>query len=173
MDVREKILGERRIFNGTVADVYITTGKNKDGEQLYYVKDYDLEYNDGPSRWKNKVTYYAYDSNGNHVATALVKTSYHRKAVIEYETNKDYRNKGNITILAKEIIRDVYENEMLNGLKIDRNSPLSNIELIELQIDPRNIPSKKVAEKLGFDEYGYLRRDDYFEQIENTAKKTR
>ena len=72
-----------------------------------------------------------------------------------------------------KIRRDVYENEMLNGLKIDRNSPLSDIELIELQIDPRNIPSKKVAEKLGFDEFGYLRRDDYFEQIENTAKKTK
>ena len=172
MDAREKILDEHKIFNGTVADVFVTSEPNKDGEHLYYVKDFDLEYNDGPSRWKNKVTYYAYDSNGNPVATSLVKTSYHRKAVIEYETNKEYRNKGNMTILTKEIIKDVYENEILNGLRIDKNSPLSNIELIELQIDPRNIPSKRIAEKLGFDEFGYLRKDDYFEQKENIEKST-
>lgn len=58
-----------------------------------------------------------------------------------------------------------------NSLKTTSDSLLSSIDTMVVGIGHYNYASKAVAKKLGFDENGFLRKEDYFQQKEETMKK--
>ena len=150
MTIEQKIR-ENLIYDvgAKLSKVHTTLGTNNDGEHLYYIKAIEKE--SAPSyarRFYIGVTYYAFDEKGNTVTTVLVKVSSLDKVELEYGTEPEYQNKGNVTLLAREAMRDVFEKHILDGLRIERDGPRTQIELMEVQIHYYNLPSLRVAETI-------------------------
>jgi hypothetical protein len=84
---------------------------------------------------------------------------------MEYKTESEYRNKGNITVLARDAFIDVFEEKLYDGKRGREGAPQSCIDSIFVNINSDNYASLAVAKKLGFDEKGYLYIEDYEKQI--------
>jgi hypothetical protein len=175
MTIEEKIM-QNLIYNvgARLSKIHKTSGTNNDGEHLYYIKAKEIEKVTFSPKLYNAVMYYAFDEEGNNVSRVLVKVGSRPDRVkLEYGTEIEYQNKGNVTLLAREAIRDVFEKGLLDGVRITRDGPVTSVELMEVNIDPYNIPSQRVAEKLGFDENGYMRKEDYFRLKEEQSSSVR
>ena len=66
-----------------------------------------------------------------------------------------------MTVLAQEVIRDIFESKSFDDLKVRDGIPTSKIETIMVAINDDNLASLAVASKLGFDEMGHLHIEDY------------
>ena len=74
---------------------------------------------------------------------------YHQKGEIGYMTFKQYWNKGIVSEALKEVI--------------DYGFKVMKLHRIEAEIDPDNIASGRVLEKLGFAREAYYKEDYYYE----------
>lgn len=170
MSVEEKIinylLSQKFTKNATFSKTNISSGRNKDGSNLLYVSASILEKQFGVN-YSNNSIYYAFDMKGNYVGCVKVHILTTSQVEMEYYTNEEYKNKGNITILAQEVIRDIFEKNLFNNLKVGEGMPTSHIESIMVAINNDNFASLAVAKKLGFDVNGYLHIDDYYKNIES------
>lgn len=146
----------------------ITKGENKDNERLLYVKGSFDQHN------TSTASYYAFNTKGEYVGfvRAQVRNLVPPTQVeMEYWTDKEHRNKGNTTVLARDVIKEIFEDRAFDGFKIrDRDGiPTSNINSIMVAINADNYPSLAVARNLGFDVKGILCIDDYYKQIEERS----
>jgi len=161
-EIRDKIITHLSKQSGFINEIKITSEKNKDGINLYYLKTTEFEKKERyGSKYINQAYYYAYDEEGNHVATAFVYVTSPDTIEVDYKTEDEYMNKGNITVLMKEVIREVFDDKVFDMLKTKENGDNTSIKKITLSINPYNLASQRVAEKLGFDDFGYLRLNDY------------
>ena len=173
MSVDEKILeflkSQKGTKNAAFSKTNITTGQNKDGSNLIYVKASILEKQLGIN-YSNNSTYYAFDVNGNYVGCVKVSVSNvipPNQIEMEYWANEQYKNKGNMTVLAQDVIRDIFESKSFDNLKVRDGFPTSKIESIMVAINDDNFASLAVAKKLGFDESGHLYIESYNKDAKN------
>jgi len=167
MSVDEKILEFLKSQKGTKNAVFsktnVTTGQNKDGSNLIYVKASILEKQLGIN-YSNNSIYYAFDTSGNYVGcvkVSVLNVIPPNQIEMEYWANEQYKNRGNMTVLAQEVIRDIFESKSFDDLKVRDGIPTSKIETIMVAINDDNLASLAVASKLGFDKTGHLHIEDY------------
>ena len=172
MSVDEKILeflkSQKGTKNAAFSKTSVTTGQNKDGSNLIYVKASILEKQLGIN-YSNNSIYYAFDTNGNYVGcvkVSVLNVIPPNQIEMEYWANEQYKNRGNMTVLAQEVIRDIFESKSFDDLKVRDGIPTSKIETIMVAINDDNLASLAVASKLGFDETGHLHIDDYYRNKE-------
>ena len=168
MSVDEKIVEflklQKGIKNASFSKTNLTTGQNKDGINLIYIKASVLEKQLGIN-YSNNSTYYAFDMNGNYVGCvkiSILNVIPPNQVEMEYWANEQYKNKGNMTVLAKDVIRDIFDSKSFDNLKVREGLPTSKIESIMVSINEDNLASLAVASKLGFDETGHLHIEDYY-----------
>lgn len=179
MSVDEKIfefLKKQKSFkNASLSGVKITKGQNKDGISLLYVRTDIFEKQLGLGiNYSNNSTYYAFDMDGNYVGCVKVSVSNiisPTQVEMEYWANEEYKNKGNMTTLARDLISEIFENKVFDNLKVRDGISTSSIESIMLDINPDNYASLAVARKLGFNENGILNIIDYYKQLESQSSK--
>ena len=127
--------------------------KNKDDEELIIFRNIDKE-ELTKGYYKNVARYKISTDENNAIGVIIVTVCNELSgdlAEIEYYTTDDkYKNKGNISISLEEVLKDIFINDSLNGLDIRPFGNKSNIETAFLAITEENIPSQKVAEKVGF-----------------------
>jgi len=167
MSVDEKIFeflkSQKGTKNAAFSKTNITTGHNKDGSNLIYVKASILEKQLGIN-YSNNSTYYAFDVNGNYVGcvkVSVLNVIPPNQIEMEYWANEQYKNRGNMTVLAQDVIRDIFESKSFDNLKVRDGFPTSKIESIMVAINDDNLASLAVASKLGFDKTGHLHIEDY------------
>jgi len=167
MSVDEKIFeflkSQKVTKNAALSKANVTTGQNKDGSNLIYVKASILEKRLGIN-YSNNSIYYSFDTNGNYVGCVKVSVSNvipPNQIEMEYWANEQYKNRGNMTVLAQEVIRDIFESKSFDNLKVREGLPTSKIEIIMVAINNDNLASLAVASKLGFDKTGLLHIEDY------------
>ena len=160
MDAMKKITDSLKNSNGLIGDIRITEEANKDGHRLFFVMISKFE-RKVDSNYSNAATYYAFDNNGNYVGAVIVVVMDRNTVELEYFSEPHFKNKGNITVVTKEVIKDIFENKVFNLLKINDYEKKTNIKNIVLSINKNNYASLAVASKLGFDEYGCLDEKDY------------
>ena len=166
-----ELLGNTKFGKNFFIDKFeITKGTNKDNERLFYVKGSFYQHN------TSAAAYYAFNSKGEYVGcvkTEVLNLVPPTQVEMEYWADENHKNKGNMTVLARDVINDIFENRAYDGFKIRDGIPTSKIDSIMVAINEDNYPSLAVARKLGFDEDGILRIDDYYKQIEerSTIKK--
>lgn len=154
-----------------LSDIQLSDKTNKNGEKLLIVKSMDLEneiINSG--NYKSNIYYYAFNSNGDYVGYVRAFVCNHKSAdrvELEYYTCDRFQRQGNMTVLASEVIKEIFEDGILDGLKIKNIYPLTHIENIQLAINPTNYPSLGLANKLGFTNCN-LKKEDYFRKKEET-----
>ncbi len=173
MSIEEKIINylklQKFIKNANLSEINTTSCQNKEGSKLLYVRASVLEKKLG-TNYSNNSIYYAFDMDGNYVGcvkVSILNTIPPSQVEMEYWANEEYKNKGNMTILAQEVIKDIFENGAFNNLKVREEIATSNIDSIMVAINKSSLASLAVAKKLGFDEAGYLYIDDYYKNIEN------
>ena len=140
----------------------ITSGENKENERMFYVKGSLYRHN------ASEAHYFAYNSNSEFIGQIRITVLNDippTTVEMEYKTASEYRNKGNITVLARDGIIDVFEEKLYDGKRVKEGAPQSCIDSIFVNINSDNCASLAVAKKLGFDEKGYLYIEDYEKQI--------
>jgi len=162
MEIPSKIMDSLKRKRGNISEIKITEETNKDGINLFYarVSKFEAKKDD---KYSNMATYYAFDPKGNYVGAVIVVVEDLNTVEMEYYADAFYKHKGNIRIVAKEVIKEIFEEKVFDLLKVDNNVPRTNIEKIKVVINENNYDSLKLALKLGFDENGYLSIDDYRE----------
>ena len=139
-----------------------TTETNKDGIHLIITKS-QLTSNNGS--WK--INYNISNDNNDYIGHIILKHSSDdndKEAEIEYYSNPEFKNKGNITIALKETLKDVF-NKFLN------------LDNVYLNIAPSNIASQKVAINCGFKrindskKYYGISRENVMTQTSTNDKK--
>ena len=175
MSVEEKIIEfiklQKGIKNAKISSTKITEDKNKDGENLLYVRALTIEKQLG-NNYSNNCVYYGFDTNGNYVGCVKISVLNiipPTHVEMEYWASKEYRNRGNISTLAKTVIKEIFKDKVFDGLKVRDNVPISNIETIMVDINKDNFASLSVARKLGFDKEGFLQKNDYYNEIEKKS----
>lgn len=136
----------------------VTTGENKNGEKLFYVKGSFFSHN------ASEATYYAFNAKGEYVGCVkafVCNVVPPTQVEIEYWSSEEHKNKGNMTVLARDVIKDIFEKRSFDNFHIRDGLPTSNIDSIVVAINKDNYPSLAVAKKLGFDENGLLHINDY------------
>lgn len=112
-----------------------TTETNKDGIHLIITKS-KLTSNNGS--WE--INYNISNDNNDYIGNIILKHSSDdndKEAEIEYYSNPEFKNKGNITIALKATLKDVFNS-------------FPNLDNVYLNIAPSNIASQKVAINCGF-----------------------
>ena len=166
-----ELLGNTKFGKNFFIDKFeITKGTNKDNERLFYVKGSFYQHN------TSAAAYYAFNSKGEYVGcvkTEVLNLVPPTQVEMEYWADENHKNKGNMTVLARDVINEIFVDKSFDGFKIRDGIPTSKIDSIMVAINEDNYPSLAVARKLGFDEDGILRIDDYYKQIEerSTIKK--
>ena len=175
MTTEEKItnfIKERvNLRNAQLGNVQMTEGQNKNGEQLFYIRSLLLE-EPFANTYKSEATYYFFTLTGEYagsINTWVCNVNPPSQVEMEYWTNESLRNQGNVTVVAKEAIKDIFEDGIFDGLKVRRTFPMSHIESIVLSINPTNYPSLAVAKKLGFNDENKLNRSEYLESKNNKS----
>ena len=175
MSTDEKIFeflkSQKGIQNASLSGVKITKGQNKDGNSLFYVRADIFEKQLGIN-YSNNSVYYAFDINGNYVGCVKVSVLNiipPTQVEMEYWANEEYKNKGNMTTLAQDVISEIFEDKAFDNLKVRDGITASHIESIMTVINQDNYASLAVARKLGFDEKGFLHISDYYEKLENQS----
>ena len=138
----------------------------KNNERLFYVKGSFYHHN------ASAAVYYAFNSKGEYVGCVkadVMNLVPPTQVEMEYWAAKEHENKGNITVLARDVIKEIFKDRAFDGFKIRDNIPTSYINSIMVAINANNYASLAVARKLGFDENGILRIDDYYKQIESRS----
>lgn len=178
MNVEEKILTfleqEDVIGNAELSEIKISKEKNKNDENLLFVSAANLEKPLGRTNlYTNNAMYYGFNLNGDYIGYVMVNVinvNPPSKIELEYCANEQFQNQGNITVLAKEVIREIFEDRAFDGLKTRNNAPLSNINSIFVSISPMNYASLAVARKLGL-ESGRLQKSEYLASKDSTGLK--
>ena len=141
MTADEKIIDfiklQKGIKNAKISKVKITESQNKDGENLLYVRAFTIEKQLG-NNYSNNCIYYGFDMDGNYIGCVKVSVLNiipPTHVEIEYWANKEYRNRGNITVLTKFVIKEIFEDKIFNNLKVRDNVPVSNIDIIMVDIN--------------------------------------
>lgn len=175
MNIDEKIVSflrsQKSLKNATLGRTRISAQLNKDGEKLLYVRASILEKKLGIN-YSNKSIYYAFDVNGNYVGCVKISVLNYippTQVEMEYWANEEYKNKGNITIIAQEVIKEVFVDNEFDNLRVRDNEPTSNIDTIMVAINQDNYASLAVAKKLGFDENGMLYKEDYLKKTKEST----
>ena len=148
-----------------------TSEKNKNEENLLFIKASQLEKQYG-TNYSNLVIYYGFNQNGDYVGQvklSILNINPPSQIEMEYYSNEKFKNQGNITILAKEVLKEIFEEKLYDDLKVRDNFPLSNIDTVIGQINKDNYASLAVAKKIGFDENGYLSIEDYYNNCNNSS----
>lgn len=172
MNVEERILNfliqEDAIGNAKLSEIKISKAKNKNDENLLFVSVVSLEQPLGRTgTYTNDAMYYGFNLNGDYIGYVMVSVrnvNPPSKIELEYCANEQFSNQGNITALAKEVIREIFEERAFDGLKVRNGAPLSNIDSIFVSISPINYASLAVARKLGL-ESGQLKKGEYLASI--------
>lgn len=154
----QKIVGKSKLSN-----IKISKDKNKNDQNLFYIRASILEKQVGIN-YSNSAIYYAFNQNGEYVGCVKVNVSNMNppsQIEIEYWANEQFKNQGNMTILAKEVIKEIFVETTFDGLKVRDGFPTTNINSIVVSINNDNYPSLAVARKLGFDEQGCLEKSKY------------
>lgn len=174
MNIEEKIVNflkeQPEIQDLKLGKIKISENPNKKGENLLYIKTTNFEKEFG-NCYINEAKYYSFNQNGDYVACVNVKVKNvipPDKIELEYETEEKFRNQGNVTVLAQEVIKETFEEMTFDGLKVRKNFPESNINSIVLAISSTNYASLAVAKKLGF-ENGILTKEDYYNSKEKSS----
>ena len=146
----------------------ITKGENKNGEKLFYVKGSFFRHN------TSEAAYYAFNSRGEYVGCVkafVLNLVPPTQVEMEYWAADNHKNKGNMTILARTVIEEIFEDRTFDNFIIREGIPASNIDSIVVAINKDNYPSLAVAKKLGFDDNGILHITNYRNQAENLSSK--
>lgn len=139
-----------------------TTETNKEGIHLIITKS-QLTSNNGS--WE--INYNISNDNNDYIGHIILKHSSDdndNEAEIEYYSNPEFKNKGNITIALKETLKDVF-------------NKFSNLDNVYLNIAPSNIASQKVAINCGFKRindskrYYAISRENVMTQTSTNDKK--
>lgn len=123
-----------------------TTETNKEGIHLLITKS-KLISRDGT--WE--INYNISNDNNEYLGQIILKHSNddaESEAEIEYYSNPEFKNKGNITIALKEVLRDIFNS-------------FPNLDNIYLNIAPSNVASQRIAMHCGFKRKNNSKR--YFE----------
>ena len=162
-------LGNTKFGSNFYIDKFdITTDENKNGEKLFYVKGSFYHHSN------SEAVYYSFNSKGEYVGCVkafICNIVPPTQVEMEYWAAEEHKNKGNMTVLARDVIKDIFVDRAFDNFQIRTNLPVSNIDSIVLAINEDNYPSLAVAKKLGFDEKGILHINDYYNQIENQSSK--
>lgn len=171
MNIGENILAflkEQKILKESkLGEMKITDEQNKNGEKLLYVGAYVTEKEVG-NTYSNSAIYYGFNQNGEYVGcvrVTVLNTNPPSLIEMEYFANETFENQGNITLLAKEVINEIFKENKFDGLKVRSNFKESSIDTIMVDINEDNLSSLAVARKLGFNDDGYLYKNDYLEKI--------
>lgn len=168
MKIIEHIENTKFAKNFYIDKFGVTTDKNKDNEKLFYIRGSFGHHNN------TEACYFAYNSKGEYVGVVkatVLNIIPPTTAEMEYWAVESHMNKGNMTTLARDVIRDVFEKRILDGFKIRENVKESYINSIMVAINKDNYASLAVARKLGFNEKGYLHINDYQNQTKVPIKK--
>lgn len=112
-----------------------TIETNKEGMHLLITKS-KLVSHEGT--WE--INYNISNDNNDYIGQIILKHSNddnEKEAEIEYYSNPDFKNKGNITVALRETLKDIFNS-------------LPNLDNVYLNIAPSNIASQKVAINCGF-----------------------
>ena len=135
-------------------EIITTNNVNRDGEELYLLRRIvSKEILKGMGMYNNKGRYSIYTKDGEFagfIDATISNTKKANKAEIEYKTVEKQRNKGNITIALKEVLKDIFINHSFDNLTIRDIFPTTNIEEVFLNINDDNYASQAVARKSGF-----------------------
>ncbi len=112
-----------------------TDETNKDGIHLLITKS-KLVSHEGEWEINYKISNDTNDFLGN-IILKHSRDDAEKEAEIEYYSNPDFKNKGNLTITLKKVLKDIFNS-------------MSNLDTVYLNIAPSNIASQKVAMHCGF-----------------------
>lgn len=159
------------VKNSVLSDIKSTAEKNKKSETLLYIRAMIKEESAGPKNFVNRAIYYAFNPQGECVGlvdVTVINKNPPNQVEMEYKASDGFANQGNITILAKEAIKDIFDDGLFDELRVKDVFPKSNISLITVSIEENNLPSLAVARKLGFKNGKRLTKNDYLSSKENS-----
>ena len=162
MEIQERINKYLKDRRGEIDDIKITKQKNKDGINLLYARVSKFE-EKKENDYVNMATYYTFNDKGHYVGAVIVVVLNPTTVELMYFADTFQRNKGNMTIVSREVIKEVFEDKVYDSLITREGEPVTKIDTIMVEINKDNPVSQKVARKLGFDEEGYLTLKDYKE----------
>ena len=175
MNIEEKILSflksQKIVGKYKLSNIKLSKYKNKNDEQLFCISAANLEQPIG-NCYGNTIIYYGFNQNGDYVGYVrafILNVNPPSKIEIEYCANKQYENQGNITTLASEVIKDIFDEMIFDGLKVRNSFPVSCINSIVVSINSDNYASLAVARKLGFNEQGQLEKNKYLSSKVNSS----
>lgn len=176
MSIEEKIINylreETTVGNKKFGKVQVAKDKNKNGQTILFIKATSFE-NRMMIYYSNYAIYYGFDEEGNYLGSIVINILNMQKpntVEMEYWGVEQFQNRGNITILAREAIEDIFSNQSFDGLKVKENRELSHIDTIMVSINKDNFPSLAIAQTLGFNSQGYLTKEEYY-RLKGKPKK--
>ena len=172
--IYETINSIKSMKNAELSEIRTTEGTNKEEKHLLYVQASFIEKPVGSENYGNNCIYFVFDEEGNYlgcVKTNIINQNPPTEIEMEYWAAKDHKNKGNMTLMAKEVLKQIFEDKIYDNLKVRKNFSTSKIDTVMLAIREDNEASMAVARKLGFTKVGschLLHIDDYFKQKEDS-----
>lgn len=152
--IRTRRLILRRFRESDYDDLY---------EYLYQLRDDEFEgypgitYENGREHLERRVVsdeYYAMElrDSGKVIGNIYCGNRYYDAKEVGYIVNEDYRRQGYAEEALSAVIEEAFD---------------SGVHRIYAQCDPRNVPSRKLLEKLGMRREGHFIQNIYFRKDEN------
>ena len=155
-EVEEKIATQlgcsRKILSQYYDKKIATTKQNKDGEYLFIFRKL-MSKELVNEMYSNTAKYSIYSKAGQclgEINLSVSNTSSANQVEVEYISEEEFRNKGNITISLDEVLKDIFIDKSFDGLHVKSNYPKTVIKEVFLSINDDNYASKAIAKKSGF-----------------------
>lgn len=156
---------------------FVTERRNKDGEQLLLLRKIESETTGDTQRHEGM--YEIYTREGvyvGYVSVDIANTKEADQAEILAYLEEEQRNKGNVTIVLFEVLKDIFIQGTYNGLQIKQQYPKVDLKKVFLEIEKSNYASQAVAGKSGFKKIGddttyEMTREEFIKIIQNETQK--
>ena len=152
----------------------VTDGVNKDGEHLSLLRRLSSEKIRNTDVYNNRGKYIIFTEDGQEagfINVSVFNTRESDTVEIEYGSREEFRNKGNITLALREVLKDIFIDESFDGRPIKPFFPNTKIEKAFLAINADNHASQSVAEKSGLtqrENVYEITKQGFLEQMHNS-----
>ena len=105
MKIIEAFKGTKWLKNIEITEFKMSSNENKNGEKIFFVRASFLKHGFG------QIDYFAFDANGNYlgcVKTSICNVIPPNQVEMEYWANQEHVNQGNMTVLTREVIKEIF-----------------------------------------------------------------
>lgn len=131
----------------------VSKALNKDNEHIYILRKSLLEKKLVEGTYRNRARYNMFNEDGEwigYVEANVINIPTTDEVEFIYESKRNQKRRGNMTIAVQEALEDIFVNGALDGKTVQDRYPKTNIQRVFLEISESNLASQGVARKSGF-----------------------